>query len=79
MKTIKNPTNIQIAEELCAKNPNSRYASLLGYDKETGKIAVKDLSVFTSTPDIANEFLSDMANKIIKNIVYGKNYNNSSC
>ena len=70
MKTIKNPTNIQIAEELCAKNPNSRYASLLGYDKETGKIAVKDLSVFTSTPDVANEFLSDMANKIIVQRAY---------
>lgn len=70
MKTIKNPTNIQIAEELCKQNPNSRYASLLGYDKETGKIAVKDLSVFTSTPDVANEFISDMANKIIVQRAY---------
>lgn len=70
MKTIKNPTNIQIAKELCAKNPNSKYASLLGYDKETGELAVKDLSIFTSTPDVANEFLSDMANKIIVQRAY---------
>lgn len=70
MKTIKNPTNIQIAKELCAKNPNSRYADLLGYNKETGELAVKDLSIFTSTPDVANEFLSDMANKIIVQRAY---------
>lgn len=69
-KTIKNPTNIQIAKELCKQNPNSRYANLLGYDKETGELAVKDLSIFTSTPDIANEFLSDMANKIIVQRAY---------
>ena len=70
MKTIKNPTNIQIAKELCKANPNSKYASLLGYDKETGEIAVKDLSIFTSTPDVANEFISDMANKIIVQRAY---------
>ena len=70
MKTIKNPTNIQIAKELCKQNPNSRYAQTLGYDKETGELAVKDLSIFTSTPDIANEFLSDMANKIIVQRAY---------
>lgn len=70
MKTIKNPTNIQIAKELCKQNPNSKYASLLGYDKETGEIAVKDLSIFTSQPDIANEFISDMANKVIVQRAY---------
>ena len=68
--TIKNPTNIQIAEELCKQNPNAKYAGVLGFDKETGKIAVKDLSIFTSTPDIANEFISDMANKIIVQRAY---------
>ena len=70
MKTIKNPTNVQIAEELCKQNPNAKYSSLLGYDKATGKIAVKDLSIFTSTPDVANEFLSDMSNKIIVQRAY---------
>ena len=69
-KKITNPTNLQIAKELCKQNPNSRYAGVLGYDKETGDIAVKDLSIFTSTPDIANEFLSDMANKIIVQKTY---------
>lgn len=70
MSKIKNPTNLQIAKELCKQNPNSRYAGVLGYDKDTGEIAVKDLSIFTSTPDIANEFLSDMANKIIVQRTY---------
>ena len=70
MKTIKNPTNIQVATELCKHNPNSKYASLLGYNKETGKIGVKDLSIFTSNPDIANEFISDMANQIVRQRTY---------
>ena len=70
MGKVKNPTNLQIAKELCKQNPNSRYAGVLGYDKDTGEIAVKDLSIFTSTPDIANEFLSDMANKIIVQRTY---------
>lgn len=65
MVKITNPTNIQIAQELCAKNPNSSYAQLLGYDAKTGEIAYKDLSLFTSTPDVANEFIQDMANKIV--------------
>lgn len=67
---IKNPTNIQIAQELCKMSPNSSYAKLLGYDETTGEIAIKDLSVFTSTPDIANEFISDMANKIVVQRAY---------
>lgn len=70
MKTIKNPTNIQIALELCKSNPNSNYANALGYDADTNELAVKDLSVFTSTPDIANEFISAMANKIIVQRAY---------
>lgn len=70
MSTIKNPTNIQIAQELCAMNPNSSYAQALGYNKDTGELAYKDLSLFTSTPDIANEFISDMANKIVVQRAY---------
>lgn len=70
MEKITNPTNIQIAQELCAKNPNSSYAQLLGFNKETGELAYKDLSLFTSTPDIANEFISDMANKIVVQRAY---------
>ena len=70
MKTIKNPTNIQIATELCKMSPNSRYSKELGYNEETGELGVKDLSIFTSTPDIANEFISDMANKIIVQRAY---------
>lgn len=67
---IKNPTNIQIAQELCKQSPDSSYAKLLGYNTETGELAVKDLSIFTSTPDIANEFISDMANKIVVQRTY---------
>lgn len=70
MKTIKNPTNMQIAEVLCKTNPNSNYASLLGYDKDSGKLAVKDLSLFTANPSIANEFLSDMYNQIVMQRTY---------
>ena len=67
---IKNPTNIQIAQELCKQNPTSSYAKALGFNAEDGSLAVKDLSLFTSTPDIANEFISDMANKIIVQRAY---------
>ena len=66
---ITNPTNTQIALELCKNNPNSSYSSLLGYDKETGTIA-NDLSLFLSAPEIANEFISDMSNKIIVQRAY---------
>lgn len=67
---ITNPTNIQIASQLCKMHPSSSYAKALGYDATTGELAVKDLSLFTSTPDIANEFISDMANKIIVQHTY---------
>ena len=70
MKTIKNPTNLQIAKQLCELNPNSSYAKALGYNAETKELDVKDLSLFTSTPDIANEFISDMANKIVVQRAY---------
>lgn len=70
MSTIKNPTNVQIATELCKANPTSRYAQVLGYNAETNEIDVKDLSLFTSTPDIANEFISAMANKIVVQRAY---------
>lgn len=70
MAVIKDPTNIQIATELCKQMPNSRFAELLGYDAETNTLAVKDLSLFTSTPDIANEFISAMANKIVVQRAY---------
>lgn len=70
-KTITNPTNIEIATELCKSNPTSKYASLLGYDAETGELGVKDLSLFeTATPEIANEFIGDMANKIVVQRAY---------
>ena len=68
--TIKNPTNVQIAQELCKQMPDSNFAKALGFDSETGTLAVKDLSIFTSTPDIANEFISAMANKIVVQRAY---------
>ena len=70
MRTIKNPSNIEIAKQLCEMNPESSYAKLLGYNAETKELGVKDLSLFTSTPDIANEFISAMANKIVVQRAY---------
>ena len=70
MKIVKNPTNVQIATELCKKNPSSRYATLLGYNAETGKINEDNLKLFTDQPDIANEFISDMANKVVVQRAY---------
>lgn len=69
-KIITNPTNIEMATKLCAMNPDSSYAKLLKFDAKTGELGVKDLSIFTSTPDIANEFISDMANKIVVQHTY---------
>lgn len=69
-KTITNPSNIQIATELSRQHPDSRYAKLLGYDSNTKTISAKDLSLFTDTPDVANEFISDMANKIVVQRAY---------
>ena len=43
---------------------------LLGYDSNTNTISAKDLSLFTDTPDVANEFISDMANKIVVQRAY---------
>ena len=70
MKIVKNPTNVQIVKELCKINPNSRYAKLVGYDETTGNINEDSLSLFTNQPDIANEFISDMANKVIVQRAY---------
>lgn len=69
-KTITNPSNLQIATELSRQNPESSYAKLLGYDKKTNTLSAKDLSLFTDTPDVANEFISDMANKIVVQRAY---------
>ena len=70
MKVIKNPTNVQIITELCKQNPSSRYAKLVGYDETKGTINEDSLSLFTSQPDIANEFISDMANKVVVQRAY---------
>ena len=64
-KIVKNPTNVEIVKQLCKINPSSRYAKLVNYNEQTGEIDEDALSLFTSTPDIANEFISDMANKIV--------------
>ena len=70
MKTILNPSNMEIATALCKANPNSNYSTLLNFDKDTGTLGVKDLSVFTANPSIANEFLSDMYNQIVMQRTY---------
>ena len=69
-KIVKNPTNVQIATELCKKNPSSRYSTLLGYNAESGKINEDNFKLFTDQPDIANEFISDMANKVVVQRAY---------
>ena len=70
MKVIKNPTSVQIVKELCKQNPSSRYAKLVNYDESKGTINEDALSLFTSQPDVANEFISDMANKVIVQRAY---------
>lgn len=69
-KVIKNPTNVEIVKQLCKQNPSSRYAKLVGYDEDKGTINEDSLSLFTSQPDIANEFISDMANKVVVQRAY---------
>lgn len=69
-KVIKNPTNIQIATELCKKNPGKSYAQFLEYDEKTGTINKDKLSMFGDEPQVANEFLQDMTNKIVVQRTY---------
>ena len=70
MKVIKNPTNVEIVSQLCKMHPNSSYAKLVNYDATTGKIDEDALKLFTSQPDVANEFISDMANKVVVQRAY---------
>lgn len=69
-KTITNPTNAQIALELCKKHPTSKYAQFLEYDAEQGTINSSKLAMFGDMPEVANEFISDMANKIVVQRTY---------
>ena len=69
-KIIKDPTNVEIVKQLCKMNPSSRYAKLVKYNELDGSIDEDALSLFNSTPDIANEFISDMANKIVVQRAY---------
>lgn len=70
-KIVKNPTNVEIVKQLCKMNPTSKYARLVNYNEQDGSINEDALSLFsTSTPDIANEFISDMANKIVVQRAY---------
>ena len=70
MKIVKNPTNVEIVKQLCKMNPSSGYAKLVNYNEQTDSIDEDALSLFTSTPDIANEFISAMANKIVVQRAY---------
>ena len=70
MKIVKNPTNVEIVKQLCKINPSSNYAKLVNYNEQDNSINEDALSLFTSTPDIANEFISDMANKIVVQRAY---------
>ena len=70
MKIVKNPTNVEIVKQLCKMNPSSRYAKLVNYNENDNSIDEDALSLFTSQPDIANEFISDMANKIVVQRAY---------
>ena len=61
-------TNEKIALSVVKGHPQSKYASLLNYDGNN--IDAKNLDLFVSNPDIANEFLSDMANMIVAQYCY---------
>ena len=69
-KIVKNPTNIEIATELCKKNPTKSYAQFLEYDAQTGTINKDKLAMFGTEPVIANEFISDMTNKVVVQRTY---------
>ena len=69
-KIVKNPTNVEIVKQLCKMNPSSRYAKLVNYNEQDNSINEDALSLFTNEPDIANEFISDMANKIVVQRAY---------
>ena len=69
-KIVKNPTNVEIVKQLCKMNPSSRYAKLVNYNEQDNSINEDALSLFTDQPDIANEFISDMANKIVVQRAY---------
>mgnify|MGYP006908841090 FL=1 len=70
MKIVKNPTNVEFVKQLCKMNPSSNYAKLVNYNEQDNSIDEDALSLFTSTPDIANEFISAMANKIVVQRAY---------
>ena len=70
MKVIKNPSNVEIVRELCKLHPSSRYAKLVNFDEKTGNIDEDALKTFTDQPDVANEFISDMANKVVVQRAY---------
>ena len=70
MKVIKNPTNVEIVSQLCKLHPNSSDDKLVNYDEKTGKIDEDALKLFTNQPDVANEFISDMANKVVVQRAY---------
>ena len=70
MKVIKNPTNVELVKQLCKINPSSSYAKLVNYDETSGNIDEDALKLFTDQPDIANEFISDMANKVVVQRAY---------
>jgi hypothetical protein len=65
----KRSTNIEIATEVA--KASSMIADALGYDSNTGKLGV-DLNTFSETlaPEIANEFLAVLSNKIVVQRVY---------
>lgn len=69
-KIIKNPSNVEIATELCSKNPSSSYAKFLEYDANTKSINANKLAMFGDEPSVANEFISDMTNKIVVQRTY---------
>lgn len=69
-KVVKNPSNIEIATELCRKNPTSKYANFLEYDSKTNTINANKLAMFGDEPVVANEFISDMTNKIVVQRTY---------
>lgn len=61
-------TNTSIALKVCQAHPESNYSKMLGYNGVG--IDGSKLDLFVSHPDIANEFLSDMANTIVAQYAY---------
>lgn len=66
----KRITNRELILKVVSANPEGAVAKFVGYNKSTGDMTLTDLSAFGAVPEIANEFLSDMNNLVVKQVAF---------